>query len=508
VKKIFYLFILVVFINACDKDQPTQEDFNSYSFQQLDEAGGNWTPILLTNVQDISIPQPLDVNSTEYKNQIEQVKAAMINITPEQTRVAQYWSTNPVLRWNEIARNLAAKYNLIPAPNADGSYPVPDAAKPDQYPLFPFAHPPYTARMLSYLSVASFDAAITVWHNKFKFKAPSLKQAVGVNSVLNLSDLPSYPSHESSSTQVAVEVLSAMFPLEKEYIQKKADEHIKSLIYTGQCTPQDIDAGKIIGSAVAKKALQRASTDGMKAAQTPLIVADSIKKAAQDKWGWSYKSLEIPERKIGLVPKFGKVKPWAVKNVEAIRPASPPALNSKEFQEAAAELSSLSKNLTQNQRKIANFWADGTSTYTPPGHWNRIACEHIHANGLNPLRSARTLAYVNMGIMDAGIACWDVKYYYHYPRPVQAIDGFKSLLGTPNFPGYTSGHSTFSSSAAEILSYIFPSNKSVFDKYAHEASESRIFGGIHFRFDCEKGLEQGKKVAAFTIAIAQKDGAN
>jgi hypothetical protein len=59
---------------------------------------------------------------------------------------------------------------------------------------------------------------------------------------------------------------------------------------------------------------------------------------------------------------------------------------------------------------------------------------------------------MNMAIVDAGISCWDAKYYYHYPRPIQVIPGFKTILGTPNFPAYTSGHSTFSAAAAEVLS--------------------------------------------------------
>jgi membrane-associated phospholipid phosphatase len=78
-----------------------------------------------------------------------------------------------------------------------------------------------------------------------------------------------------------------------------------------------------------------------------------------------------------------------------------------------------------------------------------------------------------MAIMDAGISCWDAKYYYHYPRPIQAIPGFKTILGTPNFPAYTSGHSTFSAAGAEVLSYIFPEEAQQCQTWAREAAESR-----------------------------------
>ena len=117
-------------------------------------------------------------------------------------------------------------------------------------------------------------------------------------------------------------------------------------------------------------------------------------------------------------------------------------------------------------RKIANWWQDGLGTYTPPGHWNRFAKEFMIKYKENPIRSARTFAYMNMAIMDAGISCWDAKYYYHYPRPIETIPGFKTILGTPNFPSYTSGHSTFSAAASEVLSYVYPAEAALCEQWA------------------------------------------
>jgi membrane-associated phospholipid phosphatase len=198
---------------------------------------------------------------------------------------------------------------------------------------------------------------------------------------------------------------------------------------------------------------------------------------------------------------------WNVPTVEEVRSPVPPKPGSAEFNVAVQELQDIAKNLTTEQRKIANWWSDGLNTYTPPGHWNRFAKNFLIKYKFNPLRSARTLAYMNMAIMDAGISCWDTKYYYHYPRPIQAIPGFKTILGTPNFPAYTSGHSTFSAAGAEVLSYIFPEEAQQCQAWAREAAESRIYGGIHYRFDAEAGLVQGKKVAVYSVNRAKKDGA-
>ena len=164
-------------------------------------------------------------------------------------------------------------------------------------------------------------------------------------------------------------------------------------------------------------------------------------------------------------------------------------------------------NMTAEQRRVANFWNDGLNSYTPPGHWNRFAKETAVKYKLSPVRTARVFAYMNMAIVDAGISCWDAKYYYHYPRPIQSIPGFKTILGTPNFPAYTSGHSTFSGAAAEVLSHFFPAEADQYKKWAEEAAMSRIYGGIHYRFDAEIGLSQGKKVASYSVNRAIKDGA-
>ena len=118
-------------------------------------------------------------------------------------------------------------------------------------------------------------------------------------------------------------------------------------------------------------------------------------------------------------------------------------------------------------------------------------------------------AYLGMlaAIEDAGICCWDTKSYYYYPRPSQMDPSIKTT-GTPNFPSYTSGHSTFSGAAAQVLGYIFPFEQSSLDAMAAEASVSRIYGGIHYRFDCEVGLRCGKAIGSFAVKRGKADGSN
>ena len=123
------------------------------------------------------------------------------------------------------------------------------------------------------------------------------------------------------------------------------------------------------------------------------------------------------------------------------------------------------------------------------------------------VRWARNMALVNMSLMDAGIVCWDTKNFYFNPRPTQLDPRIKTLTGIPNFPAYISGHSTFSAAAATILGHIIPEKANEYEAMAKEASLSRMYGGIHFRSDCEVGLVVGENVGNYAIQRALTDGA-
>jgi membrane-associated phospholipid phosphatase len=510
-KKYSYsILLLVIFAflgSSCVEDLPTKYEFTGYQFSNLDANAGQWKLVLHTSNEQISLSTPAASGSAELLKELADAKEMQRKATSEQREAVAYWTNNPLVRWNEIALELATKYNLIPAPNPDGSYPVPDPANPSNYPKFPYSHPPYTSRMLAHLSVAQYDGLIMAWHYKYKFKRQAPYQLdPQIKSAYENNGLFSYPSDGAVIATASRDVLTAMFPLEKEFLAQKAQEHLESLVVAGINVSSDVEAGKLIGAAVAKTALTRASTDGMKNAQTTRAKSDSIKNAAKERFGWVWENQETPQRTVGLVPLFSKVRLWNVPNVEAVRPGPPPAPGSPAFEASAKELKQYAANLTTNQRRIANFWNDGLNTYTPPGHWNRFAKEEVVAKKLSPVRTARLFAYLNMAIADAGIACWDAKYYYHYPRPIQTIPGFKTILGTPNFPAYTSGHAAFSGAAAEVMAHFFPANASQFRTWAEEAAMSRIYGGIHYQFDADAGLDQGRKSASYSVAKAKLDG--
>lgn len=200
-----------------------------------------------------------------------------------------------------------------------------------------------------------------------------------------------------------------------------------------------------------------------------------------------------------LEPLAGTWRPWNIRSGSQFRPSPPPAYGSARYAREVREVYEASRSLTDEQKRIADFWADGPGTVTPPGHWNRITLDLIAAHELSASAAARVLEVLNTAQADAFIACWDAKFAYWSERPVTAIrreldPGWLSYITTPPFPSYLSGHSTTSSAAATVLAEFFPRHAHILRAWAVEAALSRLYGGIHFRTDNEAGLVLGRRI--------------
>lgn len=477
---------------------------------KTDANAGDWKPIILATANEFPLAAPLLVSNGAYIRELNEIKGHQQNLTSAQKNSINYWGAGAVLRWNEIMRELVAKRNLPPYQNADGTYPIPTASNPFGYPQFPFSNPPYAARAYAYVSVAQYDALVAAYFYKRQYARPApYKVDASIKPMLTESDLPAYPSEDAVVGAAAVEMLKLLFPADIAFIQSKLDEQILARIMAGMNTRTDMEAGISLGRLVAAKVIARAANDNMsRAVGTPAQWAQlEAQTTATGEIAWI--SLESPKRP-PMLPFFGKVKPFLFDSLTniAIRPTAPPLTASVKFKEELAEVKNYADNATRDQIAIVHFWADGVGTYTPPGHWNAIASEDFVKEKYSEVRWARNMALLNMSIMDAGITCWDTKYAYFNPRPSQIDPSIKTSTGVPNFPAFISGHSTFSAAAATILGHIIPSKANTYNSLAKEASDSRLFGAIHYRSDCEVGLAQGKKVGDYAIIRANADGAN
>ena len=235
-----------------------------------------------------------------------------------------------------------------------------------------------------------------------------------------------------------------------------------------------------------------------------------------------------------LLPNWPQVTPFCMSSGSALRSAGWPALTSAEytanFDEVKEIGGAVSALRTPEQSEIALFWADNAGTETPPGHWLRIASEIAEQRELPTVERARLFALLGMGVADAAIVAWDSKYAFHNWRPVTGIreaasDGnpdtvedptWLSFIPTPPFPSYTSGHSTFSSASAKVLARVLRSDEIAFSTTsqglvgvtrsfarfsdaAAEAGQSRIYGGIHWQYDNQAGLESGAALGAYVF---------
>jgi hypothetical protein len=497
-------------LSGCSNDIRQLENLPPSSPASGDANAGNWRMIVLSGPTQFGVPPPADATSGAYRAELESIKAAQGILTDAQRESIEYWSAGGVLRWNQIMRALVARADLPPAPRENGTYPAPDPDNPFADPQFPFGNPPYAARAYSHVSVAQFEALKVAWHYKFLYNRPSPSRVdSGVQALMPATAVPAYPSEDAVLSGVTAELLRTLFPTSVEEITRRAAEQREAALLSGRASASDIAAGLALGRAVAPVFAARLASDGMRTAGGTPAQVQAIANAAAARGEVPWRSLEAPPRP-PMLPNFGQVRAWMMTPADIAneRPGPPPSTSSAQMQQEVAEVKQALESLTREQLAIAHFWADGLSTSTPPGHWNGIAMEYVSGARLSEVRAARVFALLNMALHDAAVACWEAKFAYFNPRPSQLDPSIKTVVGLPNFPSYTSGHSTFSAAAAVVLSHLFPSGAAFFEAQKEEAAISRLYGGIHYRADIEVGKDHGARIGGYTVSFARQDGAD
>jgi hypothetical protein len=297
--------------------------------------------------------------------------------------------------------------------------------------------------------------------------------------------------------------------------------------------------GAMTAKGIAAEVVQRSAATGAGVAGHILAWADSDGGAVIDNMGFplDYSLGTRPQdwvptnqvrlQQAPLLPDWGKNRPFAMPATAACGIAAHPAYDENpgsDFYEAAQEVAMIGRTLTDEQRLIARFWSDDPMlSPTPAGHWISILINITERDSLPVEVAAAALAKMGVAQADAFIACWATKFEFNLLRPVTYIKRhidpkWEPLLTTPPFPEYPSGHSTQSGAASTVLTAILGQNFA-FDDETHvddglpirsfpsfaaaadEAAMSRLYGGIHYRFGNEMGLEQGRCVGAFAAAL-------
>ena len=172
-----------------------------------------------------------------------------------------------------------------------------------------------------------------------------------------------------------------------------------------------------------------------------------------------------------------------------------------DFQTALDEVFALSSPSTPDHLAIALKWnkVPPNGPYTA-GEWNRRADELIRSHHRTEAEATRILAYANAAAFDAQIDCFLTKYTWWFRRPAQVNSSITTAFATPNHPSYPSGHSCISSAFGAVLADAFPSERAGLDALVEEAGMSRIYAGIHYRFDIVDGQGIGRRAAAKALA--------
>ncbi len=277
-------------------------------------------------------------------------------------------------------------------------------------------------------------------------------------------------------------VLTYLFPKEEQAIAARLSGELAALAADGPGA--DFAAGVEIGRATAADVVAAAKTD-----RTDLAWTGTAPSGA-DKW-----SSRTQPPKPPLGPRLGEMRPFFLTSGAEFRLAGPPPADSPAFRAALAEVRAASDRRTPEQLRIAQYWEQVSGAFTA-GHWNDVARDALSARGRSEQESARILALLHMAAVDAFITCHDTKYTYWVPRPAQLDAGIRMTVGLPNHPSYPSNHACISGAMGLVLDAQFPDQGGRYFAMGREAGESRVYAGIHYRFDVDDGFAIARKVSA------------
>lgn len=438
---------------------------------------GTWQTWVLPGASAVRPPAPPAANSTREAAELDEIVRLQANRTAATDSVVRAWDGDPGAVWSRVAIDRLDFY----------------------WPLLPdvrLATPARAARIAALLHVAMYDAIVASWDAKYVFNRKAPARVSGrVRAVTVVDDTPSYPSEHAAVAAASAMILSYAFPLDDTAsFTRSAREAAESRIIAGAAYRSDVDAGWALGRAVAQRVLDRAMVDGAAEQWTGAVPTGT------GMWR------PTPPRMVQspFDPLAGSWRTWVIPSGSAFRLAAPPQIGSPQFVADLNELLAMANGgRTQPQIDAARYWA----TDAPSIRWELFLEDEIASHRLSIPHAARARAYLSVAMYDAFVACWDTKFAYWLARPVTMDPTLKTVFSTPPFPSYPSGHSTQSSAAALVMAELFPDRAAVYEAKGEEASLSRVWAGVHYRFDVLGGEALGRRVGDAVVARMRADGA-
>lgn len=479
--------LLTTTMAACGGGESDDEAATGVAGAGAEPEAGRWKTWVLASGSELTVPPPPEAGSAKAKADLAEVKRLAATRSPEAQEAVKRWSGPvPTQPWTNAAFDFVSKQ-----------------AK----------NPPLSTRNYALLHVAMYDATVSAYHWKYQYRVDPPKD---VETLTAAGPDPSYPSEHAAMAGAASRVLAYLYPKEAGLrLDEMAEEAGDSRVLAGVNTPSDVAAGLDLGRAVADKVIAYAKTDG---AGTPW----SGKRPPGIGRGPAFWEPRPGSVAPPIDPEAGKWKAWVMTSNNQFRPGPPPAYGSPEFLAAAKEVVEVRKNLTPEQEQLARFYEGDTGTKLPGGitldvnaaDVLKAASGDLEGQPLTEPRAVRALAMITVALADAGISAWDAKYTYWNPRPHNAVRDLgldpnwnPLLVNTPLFPAYPSGSAGYAGAAEAVMGYLFPADKAKFKKRAEEQAESRLLGGIHWRYD-SVSIEAGRKIGGLVAERAKRDGAD
>lgn len=407
----------------------------------------SWPTWVISGAAEYPVPPPPSAAATsDEANELKILASLRSEAVTESVR---FWDAGPpAYRWIQLAQQEVANHNL-------GG--------------------PAATRAMSLVAVAMNDATVAAWTAKSVYHRPRPAQFDStIVPMVESPASPSYPSEYAVTAASAAAVLGYLFPERKTAIDAMASTAALSRLYAGAEFRSDLNEGMLLGGMIGGAVIQRAKQDG-----SDMVFTGSF-PPAPGRWSSPTPSF----------PLAGLWKPWALASGREFRLPAPPAIDSPEML-AQIQDSKTFERTTQRNR-IAFFWQP---SFIDP--WidtmNQMMFErHIDRN---PPLAASIYAMTLAAQHDATIACWDTKYTYLEPRPIQVDPTIQTLFATPSHPSFPSGHACASGAAAGVLAAMFPEAAAQLEAFALEAGLSTFYAGIHYRNDVDQGLVLGEAVA-------------
>jgi membrane-associated phospholipid phosphatase len=427
----------------------------------IEPLAGSWKTWVLSSGSELRLPAPPSRAASQAELRQLQELAAQRGAAADQLAV---WSSGPAYRWNELALEVALRRGVSTPPGS---------------------------RVFALLNVAIYDATIAAWDTKYAYNRPRPSVAFpALSTAAPAPNSPSYPSEHAVVAGAAAGVLAYLFPKDAGLFEARAAEAGQAMLIAGLNYPSDVQAGYELGRAVAARVIEHAKADGSSVQWSGSV------PSGPGLWSGTNPAL----------PMAGSWKTWVLSSGSELRPGPPPAYDSPQMAAEMQELRDYKRTPQSNSE--AAFWEYGAGGGHLYWYWNDMLARKVLEYGLadNPPRAARAFLLPNIALYDALVACWDAKYTYWAIRPGQLDPSFKPLFTTPNHPSYPSAHSCFSQSVSVTMAHLFPRDTGRFYALAEQASESRIWSGIHFRADVQVGRDLGWAVGQRVVARALADG--